>query len=71
MATEPGPLLASGRDGDIYEFGPGRVLLNQYRLDCRLDAGEVDFSSLNPGLDAWADFLDLLYRPRLENRGRA
>jgi aminoglycoside phosphotransferase (APT) family kinase protein len=26
MATEPGPLLASGRDGDIYEFGPGRVL---------------------------------------------
>jgi aminoglycoside phosphotransferase (APT) family kinase protein len=26
MATEPGPLLASGRDGDIYELGPGRVL---------------------------------------------
>lgn len=26
MATETGPLLASGRDGDIYEFGPGRVL---------------------------------------------
>ena len=26
MATEPGPLLASGRDGDIFEFGPGRVL---------------------------------------------
>jgi tRNA A-37 threonylcarbamoyl transferase component Bud32 len=26
MANEPGPLLASGRDGDIYEFGPGRVL---------------------------------------------
>jgi aminoglycoside phosphotransferase (APT) family kinase protein len=26
MATEPGPLLASGRDGDVYEFGPGRVL---------------------------------------------
>jgi hypothetical protein len=24
--TEPGPLLASGRDGDIFEFGPGRVL---------------------------------------------
>lgn len=23
---EPGPLLASGRDGDIYEFGPGLVL---------------------------------------------
>jgi len=26
MATETGPLLASGRDGDIFEFGPGRVL---------------------------------------------
>jgi aminoglycoside phosphotransferase (APT) family kinase protein len=26
MPTEPGPLLASGRDGDIFEFGPGRVL---------------------------------------------
>src|SRR6478736_1074140 len=26
MATETGPLLASGRDGDIYEFGPGLVL---------------------------------------------
>jgi aminoglycoside phosphotransferase (APT) family kinase protein len=24
--TEPGPLLASGRDGDIYEYGPGLVL---------------------------------------------
>jgi tRNA A-37 threonylcarbamoyl transferase component Bud32 len=23
---EPGPLLASGRDGDIFEFGPGLVL---------------------------------------------
>lgn len=23
---DPGPLLASGRDADIYEFGPGRVL---------------------------------------------
>jgi aminoglycoside phosphotransferase (APT) family kinase protein len=26
MPTEPGPLLASGRDGDIFEFGPGLVL---------------------------------------------
>ncbi|MDQ1510646.1 MAG: hypothetical protein QOG50_2490 [Actinomycetota bacterium] len=26
MATETGPLLASGRDGDIFEFGPGLVL---------------------------------------------
>jgi hypothetical protein len=26
MVTETGPLLASGRDGDIFEFGPGRVL---------------------------------------------
>ena len=26
MTTEPGPLLASGRDGDIFEFGPGLVL---------------------------------------------
>jgi aminoglycoside phosphotransferase (APT) family kinase protein len=26
MPTETGPLLASGRDGDIFEFGPGRVL---------------------------------------------
>ena len=26
MSTETGPLLASGRDGDIFEFGPGRVL---------------------------------------------
>ena len=26
MATETGPLIASGRDGDIYEFGPGLVL---------------------------------------------
>ncbi len=24
--VEPGPLLASGRDGNIYEFGPGLVL---------------------------------------------
>jgi aminoglycoside phosphotransferase (APT) family kinase protein len=24
--VEPGPLLASGRDGDIFEFGPGLVL---------------------------------------------
>jgi aminoglycoside phosphotransferase (APT) family kinase protein len=24
--TEPGPILASGRDGDIYEYGPGLVL---------------------------------------------
>jgi aminoglycoside phosphotransferase (APT) family kinase protein len=24
--TEPGPLLASGRDSDIFEYGPGRVL---------------------------------------------
>ena len=24
--TEPGPIIASGRDGDIFEFGPGRVL---------------------------------------------
>jgi aminoglycoside phosphotransferase (APT) family kinase protein len=24
--TEPGPIIASGRDGDIYEFGPGLVL---------------------------------------------
>jgi aminoglycoside phosphotransferase (APT) family kinase protein len=24
--VEPGPLLASGRDGDIFEYGPGRVL---------------------------------------------
>jgi Ser/Thr protein kinase RdoA (MazF antagonist) len=23
---EPGPIIASGRDGDIYEYGPGRVL---------------------------------------------
>ena len=26
MAMEPGRLLASGRDGDIFEFGPGLVL---------------------------------------------
>ncbi len=26
MSVEPGRLLASGRDGDIYEFGPGLVL---------------------------------------------
>lgn len=26
MVMEPGPLLASGRDCDIFEFGPGRVL---------------------------------------------
>jgi aminoglycoside phosphotransferase (APT) family kinase protein len=26
MPVEPGPLLASGRDGDIFEFGPGLVL---------------------------------------------
>jgi aminoglycoside phosphotransferase (APT) family kinase protein len=26
MGTEPGPLIASGRDGDIFEFGPGLVL---------------------------------------------
>ncbi len=26
MAIEPGALLASGRDGDIFEYGPGRVL---------------------------------------------
>jgi len=26
MDDAPGPLLASGRDGDIFEFGPGRVL---------------------------------------------
>ncbi len=26
MAPEPGELLASGRDGDIYEYGPGLVL---------------------------------------------
>jgi aminoglycoside phosphotransferase (APT) family kinase protein len=26
MTTEPGPRLASGRDGDIFEFGPGLVL---------------------------------------------
>ncbi|MCU1429022.1 MAG: hypothetical protein JWL83_3022 [Actinomycetia bacterium] len=26
MAREPGPLLASGRDTDIFEFGPGLVL---------------------------------------------
>ncbi|HEX5094720.1 MAG TPA: phosphotransferase, partial [Acidimicrobiia bacterium] len=24
--TEPGPILASGRDGDVFEFGPGLVL---------------------------------------------
>ena len=23
---EPGALIASGRDGDIFEYGPGRVL---------------------------------------------
>ena len=26
MTVDPGPLLASGRDGDIFEYGPGRVL---------------------------------------------
>jgi aminoglycoside phosphotransferase (APT) family kinase protein len=26
MSAEPGPLLASGRDGDIFELGPGLVL---------------------------------------------
>ena len=26
MNAEPGPLLASGRDGDIFELGPGLVL---------------------------------------------
>jgi aminoglycoside phosphotransferase (APT) family kinase protein len=26
MSSEPLPLLASGRDGDVYEFGPGLVL---------------------------------------------
>jgi aminoglycoside phosphotransferase (APT) family kinase protein len=26
MTIEPGPLLASGRDSDIFEFGPGKVL---------------------------------------------
>jgi aminoglycoside phosphotransferase (APT) family kinase protein len=26
MNAEPGPLLASGRDGDIFEYGPGLVL---------------------------------------------
>jgi aminoglycoside phosphotransferase (APT) family kinase protein len=26
MAREPGPIIASGRDGDIYEYGPGLVL---------------------------------------------
>ena len=50
---------------------PGRVLLNQYRIDCRLDAGEVDFSSVNPKLDPFRDLLDYLYRPKFENRGRA
>ena len=24
--TEPGPIIASGRDGDVFEFGPGLVL---------------------------------------------
>ena len=35
MAVEPGPLLASGRDGDIFEFGPGLVL--RRRADGRVD----------------------------------
>jgi aminoglycoside phosphotransferase (APT) family kinase protein len=26
VSDAPGPLLASGRDGDVYEYGPGRVL---------------------------------------------
>jgi aminoglycoside phosphotransferase (APT) family kinase protein len=39
MPTEPGPLLASGRDGDIYEFGPGRVL--RRAKDGRVIEGEA------------------------------
>ena len=39
MPTETGPLLASGRDGDIYEFGPGRVL--RRTKDGRVIEGEA------------------------------
>jgi aminoglycoside phosphotransferase (APT) family kinase protein len=39
MVTEPGPLVASGRDGDIYEFGPGRVL--RRTKDGRVIEGEA------------------------------
>ena len=39
MATETGPLIASGRDGDIYEFGPGLVL--RARKSGRVIEGEA------------------------------
>jgi aminoglycoside phosphotransferase (APT) family kinase protein len=39
MPTEPGPLIASGRDGDIFEFGPGLVL--RRTKDGRVIEGEA------------------------------
>jgi len=39
MVTEPGPLVASGRDGDIFEFGPGLVL--RRTKDGRVIEGEA------------------------------
>ena len=39
MPEAPGPLLASGRDGDIFEFGPGLVL--RRTRDGRVIEGEA------------------------------
>jgi len=43
---------------------PGPILISQYNLDCKLPAGEVDFSSINPEIDLRGHLLDRLFQPR-------
>lgn len=46
------------------EFRGGPVLASQYNLDCKLPAGEIDFSSINPDIDLKRQLLDKLFLPR-------
>jgi hypothetical protein len=46
------------------EFRGGPVLASQYNLDCKLPAGEIDFSSVNPEINLRHQLLDKLFLPR-------
>jgi hypothetical protein len=42
---------------------PGPILASQYNLDCKLPAGEIDFSSINPAIDIQRNLLAKLFQP--------
>jgi hypothetical protein len=65
LAADCGPQVTwLGQDASyMHSAFPAPILLHQYNLDCQLDSGAVDFSSINPRIKLDNDLLTKLFQP--------